>query len=274
MFGNLLSTKKEDQERLTSVSGQSLFGSHVVGGMPPLQQPPLGQVPVSGVQLQNSAGQPSQNEGMDPQKRQNLFALSKLDPRALQVLQHAQEETKRIATEHIDPEQLLLGLFYDGEIFRVLEGFNVNVAKLTQEIQSKEKQGNFSGMPTMGTGVIKIFEEAYGNAKNRAASFVSPEDILIALFTEGATADFLKTFGVEKRELEEKLSKTTGYTSSKKSVLEKYGIDMTQEAKDGTLDPVAGRERETERLIHILLRRTKNNPIIIGEAGVGKTAVV
>ncbi|MBP6913256.1 MAG: ATP-dependent Clp protease ATP-binding subunit [Candidatus Levybacteria bacterium] len=204
-----------------------------------------------------------------------MFALSRLDPRSLQVLHHAQEETKRLSQEFINPEQLLLGLFYDGDVFRILEQFNVDVAKLTHEIQAKERPGTFSGQPTMGPSVVKIFDEAYSNAKKRGASFVSPEDIMVALFSETSTSEFLKTFGVQRDKLEEKLSKSTGYvSSSRKSVLEKYGIDLTQEAKDGKLDPIAGRERETERLIHILLRRTKNNPIIIGEAGVGKTAIV
>ncbi len=268
MFGNLFNSGKQN-DQIVSHDTRVNIGDPALGGTSisinssdnpnQMQPPPVSQSAV----------------GMDPQKRENMFALSRLDPRALQVLHHAQEETKRLSQEFINPEQLLLGLFYDGDVFRILEQFSVDVAKLTHEIQAKEKPGAFSGQPTMGPSVVKIFDEAYSNAKKRGASFVSPEDIMVALFSETSTSEFLKTFGVQRDKLEEKLSKSTGYaSSSRKSVLERYGIDLTQEAKDGKLDPIAGRERETERLIHILLRRTKNNPIIIGEAGVGKTAIV
>ncbi len=270
MFGNLFNSGKQD-DQIVSHETKVNVGDPILGGGTNIS-----------IDSSNSPNQtqdfPSVSQspvGMDPQKRENMFALSRLDPRALQVLHHAQEETKRLSQEFINPEQLLLGLFYDGDVFRILEQFNVDVAKLTHEIQAKETPGAFSGQPTMGPGVVKIFDEAYSNAKKRGASFVSPEDIMVALFSEASTSEFLKTFGVQRDKLEEKLSKSTGYaSSSRKSVLERYGIDLTQEAKDGKLDPIAGRERETERLIHILLRRTKNNPIIIGEAGVGKTAIV
>lgn len=274
MFGNLFSTNKQDGEvvsHTTSVSMGTDPMAHTTN-ISVNAQSPQASSPQTGLPGDTTL---SGESGMDPQKRENLFALSRLDPRALQVLQHASQETKRLSQEFINPEQLLLGLFYDGDVFRLFEQFHVDVAKLTQEIQTKEQKGNFSGQPTMGPAVIKIFNEAYENAKARGASFVSPEDIIMALFSEASTAQFLQTFGVQRDKLSEKLSKTTGYTTtSKKSVLEKYGIDLTQEAKDGKLDPIAGRARETERLIHILLRRTKNNPIIIGEAGVGKTAIV
>lgn len=273
MFGNLFNSKSQNgQEEVVSHST-----SINVGGDTPIPTSNTNisintPAPQGGVLPQDPAAGES---GMDPEKRQNMFALSRLDPRTIQVLHHAEQETKRISQQFIGAEQLLLGMFYDGEIFRVLEQFNVDVAKLTREIQTKEANGNFSGQPTMNETVKRIFEEAYTNAKGRGASFVSPEDVLIALFSDASTAAFLKSFGVDKAKLEEKLTKTTGYaTSSKKSVLEKYGVDLTEEAKQGMLDPITGRDKETERVIHILLRRTKNNPIIIGEAGVGKTAIV
>lgn len=260
MFGNLFTAKKDDLNSQPMVNNQSM----------PQQPMNSGTDPDSVPQEEATA-----EGGIDPQRRQNMTALSRLDPRSLQVLHHSEQETKRIQAQSIGPEQLLLGMFYDGEIFQILEGFQVDVAKLTQEIQSKEKQGNFTGQPTMSPSVIQIFDEGYKSAKKRGASFVSPEDIMLGLFSEPTTAEFLKAFGIDRAKLDEKLSKTTAFSqSSSKSVLEKYGIDLTQQAKEGKLDPVVGREKETERLIHILLRRTKNNPVIIGEAGVGKTAIV
>ncbi|MGE5042073.1 MAG: ATP-dependent Clp protease ATP-binding subunit [Candidatus Levyibacteriota bacterium] len=287
MFGNLFSsTPKGNEEVVASSTTVSVGGvdpliktTNITVNQPPQTPPPPTSPPPMMPPAQDGSIPPSAGdgteEGMDPQKRENVFALSRLDPRSLQVLHHAEQETKRIAQPTINPEQLLLGMFYDGEIFRIMQQFNVDVSKLTHEIQSKEKQGNFSGQPTMSSTVMGIFESGYSQAKQRGASFVSPEDILVALFSETTTAEFLKTFGVERAKVEEKLSKSAGYqATSAKSVLEKYGIDLTQEARDGMLDPVTGRDKETERLIHILLRRTKNNPIIIGEAGVGKTAIV
>src|SRR3989344_4183221 len=97
---------------------------------------------------------------------------------------------------------------------------------------------------------------------------------MLATFKASSTSDLLKSKGIEKQSLEEKLVKSGSYTLARKSMIERYSIDLTLAAKEGRLDPVTGLDREIERLIHIMLRRTKNNPIIIGEAGVGKTAIV
>src|SRR3990167_3833525 len=210
----------------------------------------------------------------NPQSRENITALSRLDPRATQVLNQAQQLAKKNGQQLIEPMHLLYGLIYDGEIFKVLEQFGVDGAKVSQEIEGRQEKGNFFGQPTLSDGSKEILEEAYGTAKQRVASFISPEDILLAVFQATQTADLLKSKGIDKAGVEEKLSKSTGYVLAHKSMIEKYSIDLTVEAHEGRLDPVAGRDREIERLIHILLRRTKNNPIIIGEAGVGKTAIV
>ncbi len=218
----------------------------------------------------------NKNESLtsNPVARENITALSRLDPRAAQVLHQAQSLAKKNRQAIIDPENLLYGLLYDGEIFKILEQFSVDVAKISKEIEEKQKTGDFLGQPTLSEGSKQILEEAYSTAKIRGSSFISPEDILLALFSAAATLDFLKSKGIEKQALEDKLSKSANYTIAKRSMIEKYSIDLTEEAKEGRVDPVTGRNPEIERLIHILLRRTKNNPIIIGEAGVGKTAIV
>lgn len=212
---------------------------------------------------------------MDPLMRQNLSALSHLDARTTQVLHHAQDETKRIRQPQIRPEQLLLGLLYDEEIFKLLEQFEVDVAKLSQEIQSKEQIGTFLGQPTLSNESIQIFEQAYRETKKRGESFVSPEDLLMVICDSNYTASsVLKEKGIKREQIEEKVVKSSIFIKGKKSIIQQYGIDLTEEAREGKLDPIAGRDKEIDRLIHILLRRTKNNPIIIGEAGVGKTALV
>ncbi|HVZ67020.1 MAG TPA: ATP-dependent Clp protease ATP-binding subunit [Patescibacteria group bacterium] len=209
-----------------------------------------------------------------PTARENVTALSRLDPRATQVLHQAQSLAKKNGQATIEPDDLLYGLVYDGEIFKLLESFNVDAAKISQEVEAKRTKGTFSGQPTLSDSSKTILEEAFNTSKLRGSSFISPEDIMLAIFSASATAEYLKTKGIEKQGLEDKLSKSADYSVAKKSMIEKYSIDLTLEAKEGRLDPVTGRDREVERLVHILLRRSKNNPIIIGEAGVGKTAIV
>ncbi len=214
-------------------------------------------------------------EGLDPEKRQDLTALSRLDPRSTQVIFQATEEAKRIKQALIEPEQLLYGLLYDRDVFQLLEQFSVDVASISKELQAGEKNGAFTGQPTLSENTKQIIEQAFEITKSRAASFISPEDILLSLFNAaGATSNFLNTKGIQKEKIEEKLSKSGNYSVAKKTMLDKFGIDITEQARQGLLDPVTGRDKEVDRIVHIVLRRTKNNPLLIGEAGVGKTAIV
>lgn len=218
---------------------------------------------------------PAATSRLDPTLRQNLSALSHLDARMTQVLHHAQDEAKKVRHEKIEPEQLLLGLLYDEQIYKLLEGLSVDAPALAKEVQSKETIGTFVGQATLSDASTSLFEVAYRDVQARGVTFIAPEDLLVSLCNSSTdVAKMLNEKGVTSKELGDKLSKSPTYTTGKKSVLETYAIDLTEEAKNGKLDPIAGREREEDRLIHVLLRRTKNNPIIIGEAGVGKTAVV
>ena len=212
---------------------------------------------------------------MKPVVRQDLSILSHLDTRASAVLNQAQKEAKRIRQGLIEPEQILIGLTFDGEIFQLLSKFSVDVAALSKELTSKEITGTFEGEPTLSDTSKKIFEKAYGEVKQRGVEFISPEDILVAVFEQNVSVSaLLQSQGLEKEKIEAELSKSSNFVYGKKSALEEFGLDLTDEAKNGKLDPITGRDREVERVVHILLRRTKNNPIIIGEAGVGKTAIV
>lgn len=205
----------------------------------------------------------------------DISALSHLDPRASLVLTHSQEETRRIHLQYIEPDQLLFGLLYDEQISKLLGEFSIDVGRLSKEIQAKERIGTYRGQPILSKVSQQIFDQAYRDAKMRSSPFVSPEDILVVLFSPNySTQQILQTQGLKKEAVVEKLSKSSAFNYGRKSTLEKYAIDLTAEAREGKLDPVAGRDKEIDRIIHILLRRTKNNPIIIGETGVGKTAIV
>jgi ATP-dependent Clp protease ATP-binding subunit ClpA len=291
MFGNLFGPNKpKGQDPGTPPLSQPsdtqvLPGQYNPGGgsVSPQQQlpeaPEQSAVPPEqpGAQPQGGQNAAAANLGsrMDPAFRQNLSALSHLDQRTTQVLLHAQEETKRIHQQMIEPDQVLIGLLYDEGIFKLLEDFAIDVAGLLREIQSKETPGQFTAQPMLSNDSQQIFEKAFLEAKKRDAAFVTPEDVLMTILASNnkATA-YLSAKGLKKEKLEEKLTKSTEYNYGKKSVLDKFGLDLTEEARAGKLDPIAGRQKEIERMIHIMLRRTKNNPVIIGEAGVGKTAIV
>jgi ATP-dependent Clp protease ATP-binding subunit ClpC len=210
-----------------------------------------------------------------PANHPDMSALTHLDPRATQVLTHAQEETKRIKQQFIEPEQLLFGLLYDENIYRLLGEFSVDGGEISKQIQSQEKMGTYKGMPTLSKTSQQVFDQAYRDAKMRGSNFVIPEDLFVILFnTNLPTAQYLQSRGLKKEAVVEKLSKNGNVEYAHKTILEKYGIDLTEEARAGRLDPMAGRDKEIDRVVHILVRRTKNNPIIIGEPGVGKTAIV
>lgn len=276
MFGNLFNQKKyivqDQQQNIQQTPPQSAPADQAVVPQSTPQQP----APMPNSNDNGTAPVSVSGSTMQPATREDLSALTHLDPRSTQVLNLAQQETVRIKQEHIEPEQIFFGLLFDGEVFQLLEQFSLKVATISRDIQAKEKEGTFQGQPTFSQSSKQTFEQALLTAKNRGASFIMPEDILVALLAVNASlASYLQSQGLDKKSLDEKLSKMENFNLNvKKSILDIYGVDLTEQARKGVLDPVAARDREMQRMIHILLRRIKNNPIIIGEAGVGKTAIV
>ncbi len=258
MFGNLFGTRKYIADNQVQQGQQASSQAAFI-----LQNPVISQPPV--------VGAPSP---MEPSIRQGLSVLSHLDTRATQVLNVAAQETKRIKQALIEPEQLMIGLLYDGEVFKLIAQFSSDPTKIAREIQGRQAMGTFVGEPTLSDATKKIFDDAYAMVKGRGVEFITPEDLLLSLFSQTASANVLASQGIKKEDLEKTLSKSSTYVKGRRSALESFGVDLTDQAKNGELDLVAGRDTEIERVIHILLRRTKNNPIIIGEAGVGKTAIV
>ncbi len=230
-----------------------------IAGPPPAPPPPTPQV----------------NSVVSPTTKEDMTVLTHLDQRSLQVLHAAQSETMRIKQPAIAPEQLLLGLLNDQEIFQLIEQFSLKVGDIVREIQSQERPGMFEGQPSLGEDTKRLLEQAFVLAKDRKMDFVMPEDILMAFMSSTiAASSMLAAQGIQKEKVQEKLANSTKYNFGNKSVLLEFGTDITKLAEEGKLDPVAERENEIERTMHILLRRIKNNPVIIGNAGVGKTAVV
>ncbi len=238
------------------------------------QNPPQETPAQPGSAPTDPSSQPGQPDA-GQQDPNDLSALSHLDPRATQALTHAQEETKRIKQQFIEPDQVLLGLLYDEALYKMLGEMNADGGKISKEVQASEQMGVYKGQPTLSKTAQEVFDQSYRDAKMRGANFITPEDVLIVLFDpKYSTAKILAKHNLQKEKVIEKFAKTPSANYSKKTVLEKYGLDLTEEARAGRLDPVAGRDKEVDRMVHVLLRRTKNNPIIIGEPGVGKTALV
>ncbi len=266
MLGNLFGSRKYE-----------VTTKQVSGQIPVVPQMPLQSITTSVVSSPPLIPTPSllpSPTPMNPEVRQGLSVMSHLDTRLTQVVNLAREESKKIKQALIEPDQLLVGLLFDSEIFKLISQFSADPSKIVREIQAREVVGNFTGEPTLSEVSKKIFDDAYVMVKNRGIEFITPEDLLVSLFSAANSSAILQKEGIKKEDIEKTLSKSTVYTKGKTSTLETYGVDLTEQAKKGELDPVAGRDTEIARTIHIMLRRTKNNPIIIGEAGVGKTAIV
>ncbi len=225
--------------------------------------------------------------------------------RARKVMALANQEAQRFNHEYIGTEHILLGLVKEGSGVgaTVLKNLDVDIKKLRLEIEKLVKSG--PDMVTMGKlpqtpRAKKVIEYAIEEARALNHNYVGTEHILLGLLreSEGIAAQVLMNLGLKLEEVRQEVLNLLGAgvddppaglsgmkmgnapassrskPKSKTPALDSFGRDLTQLAKDGELDPVIGRQREIERLIQILCRRTKNNPVLLGEAGVGKTAIV
>jgi len=206
------------------------------------------------------------------------------------VMQLAREESARLGHNYIGTEHLLLGIIKDGKGKAVAVLTNLGLSLETVKQSVEDYVATSGGTMTIGEVPFtprakQILEVAANEAKEMKTQFVDVEHLLLALLKdkEGVAAQILAAFGVDyKTAMEETLAvlegKTTGRKEkgkkSKTPFLDHFGRDLTQLAREGKLDPVIGRQKEIERVTQILSRRKKNNPILIGDPGVGKTAIV
>src|SRR2546421_6117792 len=207
--------------------------------------------------------------------------LDRFTEKAQQALQAAAEEASARGQQAIEPEHLLLAMAgqQDGIAAPILEAAGVSPAALESALVSEVErfprvQGG--GQAYVGDALAKILEAADAEAKNLKDDYISTEHLLLAL----AARPVLKGLGVTHDGLLQALRKVRGNRrvtdqdpESKYQALQKYGRDLTALAAQGKLDPVIGRDEEIRRVIQVLSRRTKNNPVLIGEPGVGKTAI-
>lgn len=210
--------------------------------------------------------------------------------RVKKVLQYAREESARLGHDYIGTEHLLLGLVKEGQgvAVAVLANMGVQLDALKKSIEDAVQTSSGAMMLTEApfTPMAKqVLEIAAQEAREMNNNYIGTEHLLLALTKNknGIAAQILNVFGTDYKSVKEEVlsilsgNKKTPKNDPEKSGLpfiEHYGRDLTELARQGKLDPVIGRDKEIERMSQILSRRKKNNPVLIGEPGVGKTAIV
>src|ERR1700694_4106266 len=217
--------------------------------------------------------------------------------RARKVMQLANQEAQRFNHEYIGTEHILLGLVKEGTgvAANVLKNLDIDLRKIRMEVEKIVQAG--PDMVTMGKlpqtpRAKKVIEYSIEEARNLNHNYVGTEHLLLGLLREqeGVAAQVLMNLGLKLEDVREEVLNLLGHNmdsgeggggertaskgKSKTPALDSFGRDLTELARQGKLDPVIGRQNEIERVIQVLSRRTKNNPVLLGEAGVGKTAIV
>src|SRR3990167_7863284 len=217
--------------------------------------------------------------------------FNKFTERARKVILLAKEEAKRFNHDYIGTEHILLGLIREGEgvAAAVLQKLGLSPEKIRLEVEKLVQ----SGPSTMVSGDIpftpkakKVIELAMEEARSLGHNYIGTEHLLLGLIREGegVASQVLVNLGLDLNRVRNEVitllgssgpaPTQAGSSKTKTPALDAFGRDLTKLAQDGKLDPVIGRKDEIERVIQILARRTKNNPVLLGEAGVGKTAIV
>lgn len=209
--------------------------------------------------------------------------------RSNKVLTMAQEEAVRLGHQNIGTEHILLGLVKEGEgiAAKALQSLNISLEKVQQEVESLIGMGQGKPLNIAYTPrAKKVIELSMDEARKLGHTYVGTEHILLGLIREGegVAARVLNNLGVSLNKARQQVLQLLGnsdvvspnqmnVTNHNTPTLNSVARDLTSMAKEGALDPVIGREKEIERVIQVLSRRTKNNPVLIGEPGVGKTAI-
>ena len=221
--------------------------------------------------------------------------FEKFTDKARRVVVLAQEEAKLLNHNYIGTEHILLGLIHEGEgvAAKSLEALGINLESVREQVQEIIGQGQQSptGHIPFTPRAKKVLELSLREALQLGHSYIGTEHLLLGLIREGegVAAQVLTKLGADTNKVRQQVIQLLSGFQGKETVnvggenhekqkgsqiLDQFGRNLTQAAADGKLDPVIGREREIERVMQILSRRSKNNPVLIGEPGVGKTAVV
>jgi len=216
--------------------------------------------------------------------------FEKFSERARKALTKAQEEAQRFGHNYIDTEHILLGLLADDEgmASRVIVNLGVAPTKIRAGVEFVVGRGERSTIGEVGLTprAKRVIELAVDEARHLSHSYIGTEHLLLGLLREreGGAASVLESFGITLERIQAEINnllnqgnaqtRSAAKSTARTPVLDQLGVDLTNLARGGKLDPIVNRNKEIERVVQILSRRTKNNPALIGEPGVGKTAVV
>jgi ATP-dependent Clp protease ATP-binding subunit ClpB len=216
--------------------------------------------------------------------------MDKLTIKSQEAIQEAQKLAERKGNQQLDAEHLLWALLddEDGVAVQILKRIGVNTSFLQKDVEEIiDKFPKVIGATPLGQIYVsprlkQVFEKAEENARHLKDEYISVEHLLIGLVTvDGPASDILKKYGVTESNILSSMQEIRGAQrvtdpnpEEKYQALKRYSRDLTELARKGKLDPVIGRDDEIRRIIQVLSRRTKNNPVLIGEPGVGKTAIV
>ncbi|WP_411353689.1 ATP-dependent Clp protease ATP-binding subunit [Pseudomonas citronellolis] len=236
------------------------------------------------------AGEEGDGFGMAAEvPRESVDATDAFSAQTLEILQRAAEKAHELRRNELDTEHLLYVLADTDVVVALLKEMKLSPQDIKGYIDQHAQTGNASAdapvdRMTISPRLKKAFQLAFQASRDLGHSYVGPEHLLIGLASvpESLAGTLLKKYGVPPETLRQKVIKIVGKgaedgrvdTPSGTPTLDKFGRDLTQLARQGKLDPVLGRAQEIENAIEVLARRKKNNPVLIGEPGVGKTAIV
>jgi len=219
-----------------------------------------------------------------------MMRMDKLTIKSQEALQEAQRIADTKGNQELQPEHLLLALLQDDEgiVVEILQKFGFDINLLKKDITSEiDKFPKVMGATPIGQLYIShrlknVFEDAFKKAEHLRDEYISTEHLLLGILNEGGNAaKILNRYNVTQQKVLEVMKQIRGAQrvtdpnpEEKYQALKRYARDLTALAKKGKLDPVIGRDEEIRRVMQVLARRTKNNPVLIGDPGVGKTAIV
>ncbi len=276
------------------INGQPNSSSSPQSSQQPSQSNPLNTAPAVPAQSVSEnttiSGAP-----VEVSKQALLDLMTHLTARSNKCIALAQAKAKDLQCNEVDSEHMLVGLLSDSAVYKMLTDLQVQTAQIEAELTPIYKRSEKPTIPQLSARLKHILSAAHADVRKVGLEFIAPEHILLALLQdgEGAAARILTKLGLNAGDLSKKvypdtppggvanaLGKSGAGTNpndpqaTSKSALAEYTIDLTAKALKGEFDPVVERSSEIERVVHVLSRRTKNNPALIGEPGVGKTAIV
>jgi ATP-dependent Clp protease ATP-binding subunit ClpC len=215
-------------------------------------------------------------------------ADERLSEHAQELLQHAAQRAVEFGRREVDTEHLLLALTESDVVRTILEQFKVSVDDLRRQLEEDAPRGEREAAESGEIGVTprvkSVIGRAFAASGELGHSYIGPEHFLIGLAEEdeGIAGNILRRYGLTPQAIRQQVTKVVGRGAEEGRVetptntpnLDKYARDLTKLARENKLDPVIGRAKEIETTIEVLARRKKNNPVLIGEPGVGKTAIV